>query len=97
VKDFCIVIMGDHCLMTEKGPGPGSLVDIAASILKTTSGMQKWSISDLTLGLYLLSVRHATNMAGDTFAGDPVASDYLVLYLPGHLNEFCCCSFIAKF
>jgi hypothetical protein len=83
--------------MTEKGPGPGSLVDIAASILKTTSGMQKWSISDLTLGLYLLSVRHASNMAGDTFAGDPVASDHLVPYLPGHLHEFCCCSFIAKF
>ncbi|CAK9214810.1 unnamed protein product [Sphagnum jensenii] len=67
-----------RALPAEKGPGPGSLVDIAASILKTTSGMQKWSISDLTLGLYLLSVRHASNMAGDTFAGDPVASDHLV-------------------
>ncbi|KAG0556329.1 hypothetical protein KC19_11G044800 [Ceratodon purpureus] len=57
-----------------------SLVDIAASILRSTSGMQiqKWSIADLTLGLYFLSVRHASQMAGDTFSGDLVQSDIFV-------------------
>jgi len=57
-----------------------SLVDIASSILRSTSGMQmqKWSIADLTLGLYFLSIRHASQMAGDSFRGDPVTSDEIV-------------------
>lgn len=59
-----------------------SLVDIASSILKSTSGMQlqKWTITDLTLGLYFLSVRHASQMAGDTFCGDLVSSDTFVSF-----------------
>lgn len=40
--------------------------------------IQKWSIADLTLGLYFLSVRHASQMAGDTFSGDLVSSDAYV-------------------
>lgn len=40
--------------------------------------MQKWSIADLTLGLYFLSIRHASQMAGDSFRGDPVTSDQIV-------------------
>lgn len=40
--------------------------------------IQKWSIADLTLGLYFLSVRHASQMAGDTFSGDLVQSDTFV-------------------
>lgn len=70
-------------VISEKEAEPAntaSLVDIAASILKSTSGMQmsRWSIADLTLGLYFLSVRHASQMAGDTFAGDLVTSDLMV-------------------
>uniref|UniRef100_A0A7I4CAW7 Fungal lipase-type domain-containing protein n=1 Tax=Physcomitrium patens TaxID=3218 RepID=A0A7I4CAW7_PHYPA len=67
----------------DKGDEPtstASLVDIASSILRSTSGMQiqKWSIADLTLGLYFLSVRHASQMASDTFSGDLVSSDTFV-------------------
>ena len=73
----------DISVISEKEAVPAntaSLVDIAASILKSTSGMQmsRWSIADLTLGLYFLSVRHASQLAGDTFAGDLVTSDLMV-------------------
>lgn len=76
-------ILESDTTSSDKGAEPtntASLVDIAASILRSTSGMQiqKWSIADLTLGLYFLSVRHASQMAGDTFSGDLVQSDTFV-------------------
>eukprot|EP01018_Ginkgo_biloba_P034232 Gb_24173 [translate_table: standard] len=52
----------------ESGAGPAStrsLVEIATSLHRSTAGMQEWSLGDLTLGLYLLSLRHASEMAVD--------------------------------
>ena len=58
-----------------------SLVDIALNLHRSTvAGMQQWSLGDLTFGLYLLSLRHATEMASDTVKGEKVTSPTVVRF-----------------
>ncbi|MCO5604611.1 hypothetical protein L7F22_058780 [Adiantum nelumboides] len=55
-----------------------SLVDIALNLHKSTmTGMQQWSLGDLTFGLYLLSLHHASEVATGaigTPSGEQIAS-----------------------
>ncbi|GAQ79687.1 hypothetical protein KFL_000360030 [Klebsormidium nitens] len=58
------------------------LADIASSMQATTAGMDPWSLSDLTLGLYLLSLKHVAEGVQDTIPGEVVedrgvAEDFL--------------------
>ncbi|KAH7288795.1 hypothetical protein KP509_31G043400 [Ceratopteris richardii] len=55
-----------------------SLVDIALNLNKSTSGLQQWSLGDLTFGLYLLSLRHASETVPDVIKGEQVLSPALV-------------------
>lgn len=48
------------------------LTAMAASVMHSASGMSKWSMADLTLGLYKLSGRHALEGAVDTIKGAPI-------------------------
>ncbi|XP_024517736.1 sn1-specific diacylglycerol lipase beta [Selaginella moellendorffii] len=59
-------------------PSTRSLVDIAACLHRSNYGMQQWGLGDLTLGLYLLSLRHAAEGAVDVVEGVQVKSDVLV-------------------
>ncbi|KAH9325000.1 hypothetical protein KI387_005178, partial [Taxus chinensis] len=66
---------------TGNWPGPAStrsLVEIATNLHRSTIEMQEWSLGDLTLGLYLLSLRHAAEMAVDNIKGEQIVSDYVV-------------------
>lgn len=74
---------------SENGPSPAStrsLVEIATSLNRSTLGMQEWSLGDLTLGLYLLSLRHASEMAVDNIRGEQIFSDYVVQDLIYHVE-----------
>lgn len=73
----------------ENGPGPAStrsIVEIATSLNRSTIGMQEWSLGDLTLGLYLLSLHHASEMAADNIKGEQILSDYVVQDLIYHVE-----------
>lgn len=48
------------------------LTAMAASVMHSTSGMSKWNMADLTLGIYKLSGRHQLEGAVDTIAGTPI-------------------------
>jgi hypothetical protein len=48
------------------------LTAMAASVMHSASGMSKWGMADLTLGLYKLSGRHVLEGAVDTIGGVPV-------------------------
>ncbi|KAI5058531.1 hypothetical protein GOP47_0026701 [Adiantum capillus-veneris] len=62
-----------------------SLVDIALNLHKSTmTGMQQWSLGDLTFGLYLLSLRHASEMDTDTISGEQISSPSVVADLIYH-------------
>ncbi|BBN04068.1 sn1-specific diacylglycerol lipase [Marchantia polymorpha subsp. ruderalis] len=63
-----------------------SLLDIAASLVKSTAGMQQWGLADITFGLYLLSLRHTTEMAVDAFHGQQVTCDHMVQRWIHHLE-----------
>ncbi|KAL3683933.1 hypothetical protein R1sor_001955 [Riccia sorocarpa] len=55
-----------------------SLLEVAATLIKSTAGMQQWTLADITLGLYLLSMRHTNELGMDTFHGEQVTSDHTV-------------------
>ncbi|KAJ7523939.1 hypothetical protein O6H91_18G069400 [Diphasiastrum complanatum] len=52
----------------------GSLAAVAASLRKSVTGMSKWGMADLTLGLYKLAGRHALEGTADTINGCSVTS-----------------------
>lgn len=62
------------------------LADIAASMQRVTARMEPWSLSDLTLGLYLLSMKHAAEGVHDVIQGDPVTDRHTVEALLYHLE-----------
>lgn len=49
------------------------LTAMAASVMHSASGMSKWNLADLTLGIYKLSGRHQLEGAVDTITGVPIA------------------------
>lgn len=64
-----------------------SLVDIALNLHRsTTTGMQQWSLGDLTFGLYLLSLHHASEIPADTIKGEQVLSPSVVAELIYHVE-----------
>ncbi|KAJ7543020.1 hypothetical protein O6H91_09G022400 [Diphasiastrum complanatum] len=66
-----------RALPPDKGVGTAStrsLVDIATSLHRSNYGMQHWSLGDVTIGLYLLSLRHASEMAVDAIDGEKISS-----------------------
>lgn len=48
------------------------LLAVAASVMHSASGMSRWSIADVTLGLYKLWSKHSAEGAVDTVIGVPV-------------------------
>ncbi|CAM6097678.1 unnamed protein product [Calypogeia fissa] len=68
-------------ILAEKWDGSASgrsLVDIVTGLLKSTAGMQQWSLGDITFGLYLLSLRHTAERSVDAVQGEKVSSDFMV-------------------
>lgn len=55
-----------------------SFLEVAASLVKSTTGMQQWTLGDITLGLYLLSLRHTSDLAVDGCHGEQVTCDHTV-------------------
>jgi hypothetical protein len=45
---------------------------VAASVMHSASGMSKWGIADITLGLYKLYSKHSAEGAVDTVIGVPL-------------------------
>ncbi len=48
------------------------LMAVAASVIHSASGMSKWGIADVTLGLYKLYSRQSLEGAVDTVIGVPL-------------------------
>ncbi|GER55193.1 alpha/beta-Hydrolases superfamily protein [Striga asiatica] len=59
-------------------PTDRSLSEIFASIQRSKLGIQDWSLSDLTIGLYLLYLRQASTTSVEDVKGEIVSSELMV-------------------
>ncbi|KAL9264325.1 Diacylglycerol lipase-beta-like protein [Drosera capensis] len=59
-------------------PSSLSLAEILASIQRSKLGIQEWSLSDLTIGLYLIYLRQASTNSLEDVKGVQVSSEPLV-------------------
>ncbi|KZV32986.1 sn1-specific diacylglycerol lipase beta-like [Dorcoceras hygrometricum] len=67
-------------------PTERSLSDIFASIQRSKLGIQDWSLSDLTFGLYLIYLQQASTGATEDVKGELVSSEAIVQYLIYHIE-----------
>ncbi|XP_059432429.1 uncharacterized protein LOC132165767 isoform X1 [Corylus avellana] len=67
-------------------PTSRSLTEIIASIQRSKIGVQDWSLSDLTIGLYLIYLRQASTNPFEDVKGVQISSDSVVQDLIYHLE-----------
>lgn len=84
-------------------PSSRSIMEIISSIQRSKIGIQDWSLSDLTVGLYLLYLRQAStnpfeDVNGVEISSEPIVVTYLLIatlsfslgkYLHVELKEIC--------
>ncbi|EPS61543.1 hypothetical protein M569_13254, partial [Genlisea aurea] len=67
-------------------PTDRSISEIFSSIQRSKLGFQDWTLSDLTIGLYLLYLRQASSSAVDHVNGEIITSESIVHDLIYHLE-----------
>ncbi|KAF5179957.1 sn1-specific diacylglycerol lipase beta [Thalictrum thalictroides] len=65
-------------------PRSRSVSEIIASIQKSKAGIQDWSLSDVTVGLYLIFLRRASSVQVEDVKGAQISSDSIVQDLIYH-------------
>ncbi|KAG8370776.1 hypothetical protein BUALT_Bualt13G0018700 [Buddleja alternifolia] len=65
-------------------PSDRSLAEIFASIRRSKLGIQDWSLSDLTIGLYLIYLQQASTGAVEDVKGEIISSESIVQDLIYH-------------
>ncbi|XP_031503115.1 uncharacterized protein LOC116266150 isoform X1 [Nymphaea colorata] len=63
-----------------------SIAEIIASLQRSKAGLPEWSLSDLTVGLYLIYLRRASECLPEDFQGVQISSDSQVSYLIYHVE-----------
>ncbi|KAM0050857.1 putative fungal lipase-like domain, alpha/Beta hydrolase [Helianthus debilis subsp. tardiflorus] len=67
-------------------PGSRSFAEILASIQKSKLGVQNWSLSDLTIGLYLVYLQQASKNPFEDVKGVKISNDTVVQDLIYHVE-----------
>ncbi|KAL3531245.1 hypothetical protein ACH5RR_010567 [Cinchona calisaya] len=67
-------------------PTSRSLAEIFASIQRSTIGLQDWSLSDLTIGLYLIYLQQASTSPVEEVKGEQISSESIVHDLIYHME-----------
>ncbi|KAK4796198.1 hypothetical protein SAY86_028524 [Trapa natans] len=75
-----------NSILAKSPPSTRSVSDIIASIRRSKVGIQDWSLSDLTVGLYLIYLRQASANSLEDINGVQICSDAIVHDLIYH-NE----------
>ncbi|KAJ9543294.1 hypothetical protein OSB04_023001 [Centaurea solstitialis] len=71
---------------TKIPPSSRSLAEILASIQRSKLGVQDWSLSDLTIGLYLIYLQQASTNPFEDVKGVKISSDTVVQGLIYHVE-----------
>ncbi|KAK8945130.1 hypothetical protein KSP39_PZI008674 [Platanthera zijinensis] len=67
-------------------PSTRSLSEILTDLQASKAGIQEWSLSDLTVGLYLIHLSQASAAKVEDFKGDKINSELMVQKLIYHLE-----------
>ncbi|KAL0437378.1 UNVERIFIED_CONTAM: hypothetical protein Sradi_0445700 [Sesamum radiatum] len=67
-------------------PTDRSLAEIFSSIQRSKLGVQDWSLSDLTIGLYLMYLQQASTSAVEDMKGELICSESIVQDLIYHIE-----------
>ncbi|XP_051142102.1 uncharacterized protein LOC127259022 isoform X2 [Andrographis paniculata] len=79
-------IPAGNSIGNEPAPVDRSLSEIFASIRRSKLGIKDWSLSDLTIGLYLLYLRQASAEVADDVTGEMVSSEPIIQDLIYHVE-----------
>lgn len=63
-------------------PSSRSLADILSNLQLSKAGILDWSLSDLTIGLYLIYLSQASAVKVDDFKGVQILTDHVVSWQP---------------
>lgn len=63
-------------------PSTRSVSEIIASIQRSKTGIQDWSLSDLTIGLFLIYLRQASVNPFEDVNGVQISSNSMVMPIP---------------
>ena len=66
----------------DKPPSTRSVLEIISSIQRSKTGIEGWSLSDLTIGLYLIYLRQASLNPFEDVKGVKITSDSIVMLTP---------------
>ncbi|KAF7804657.1 Sn1-specific diacylglycerol lipase beta [Senna tora] len=77
---------GNYKIESNPPPSNRSLLEIIASIQRSKVGIQDWSLSDLTIGLYLIYLRQAAGNTCDDIKGIQISSESTVQDLMYYLE-----------
>ncbi|XP_051143694.1 uncharacterized protein LOC127260075 isoform X2 [Andrographis paniculata] len=67
-------------------PTDRSIAEIFSSIQRSKLGIQEWSLSDLTIGLYLMYLRQASRSDLEEVKGELISSEFIVQDLIYHIE-----------
>lgn len=76
MKNVCFAGNGN---IYKPPPTDISLSEIFASIQRSKLGIQDWSLSDLTVGLYLIYLQQASTGATEDVKGELISSEAIVI------------------
>lgn len=79
----CVLYFEGNAQGNKIPPSSRSFAEILASIQRSKLGVQDWSLSDLTIGLYLIYLKQASTNPFEDVKGVKISSD-TVVSLHGH-------------
>lgn len=84
LRTYCILFKTGNAQGTKIPPSSRSLAEILASIQRSKLGVKDWSLSDLTIGLYLIYLQQASTNPFQDVKGVKISSDTVVTFLISH-------------
>lgn len=73
-----VVCSSGNRINSETPPTDRSIAEIFSSIQRSKLGFQDWSLSDFTIGLYLIYLQQASTSAVDDVKGELISSESIV-------------------
>lgn len=81
-EDYSVLKIAGNGVREKPPPSTRSVSEIIASIQRSKTGIQDWSLSDLTIGLFLIYLRQASVNPFEDVNGVQVSSDSMVMPIP---------------
>lgn len=78
LRSICVCYAGGE-VENKPPPTDRTLAEIFTSLQRSKLGLQDWSLSDITVGLYLIYLRQASTNAVEDLKGELISSESTVI------------------